>query len=165
MKNPQEKIFSSAKNFIPTGSKLKESGKKLVFTNGCFDIIHCGHCYYLYKARLQGDFLVVAVNSDNSVRRIKGEGRPIVTLNDRMWILASLYFVDAVFPFEKDTPLEVIKLIKPEILVKGSDWNISEIVGAKEVIANGGSVKTIEILPEYSTSSIINKISRMNSTD
>ncbi len=165
MKNPQEKIFSSAENFIPTRSELKESRRKLVFTNGCFDIIHRGHCYYLYKARLEGDFLGVAVNSDRSVRRIKGKGRPIGSLNDRMWILASLYFVDAVFPFEEDTPLEVIKLIKPEILVKGSDWKISEIVGAKEVIANGGSVKTIEILPEYSTSSIINIISRMNSTD
>ena len=108
---------------------LKEKGKKVVFTNGCFDLIHAGHVDYLTKAKEFGDVLIVAVNSDESIRRIKGKTRPITPLSERGFVLSNLKAVDYVTPFEEDTPFEIIKDLVPDILVKGADWSIENIVG------------------------------------
>ena len=132
--------------------------KKVVFTNGCFDILHSGHITYLKKSANTGDILVIGLNTDDSVKRIKGPQRPINCQNDRSLILASLFFVDYVILFDEDTPLNLIKSIKPDILVKGADYSINDIVGAKEVIENGGQVLTIDLVPDKSTTSIINKL-------
>jgi D-glycero-beta-D-manno-heptose 1-phosphate adenylyltransferase len=134
--------------------------KKIVFTNGCFDILHFGHIDYLSKAKDLGDILVIGLNTDESVKRIKGKNRPVNDQNSRAFILASLRFVDAVIPFDEDTPYELIKQVIPDILVKGSDYNIEEIVGADIVREKGGIIKTIDFLDGYSTSSIIEKIMR-----
>jgi len=152
-----EKIMylSKAVDFVRL---LKEKGKRIVFTNGCFDILHRGHIRYLSEAKALGDVLVVGLNSDTSVRRIKGQRRPIQDEVSRAEILASLSFVDVVVPFEEDTPINLILALEPHILVKGGDWRVEHIVGAKEVIERGGVVKTIGYLPEYSTTSIIERI-------
>ena len=139
---------------------LKSSGKKVVFTNGCFDILHRGHVEYLANAKALGDILIVGVNSDASVKRIKGEGRPIVEAEDRAYILAGLASVDYVCVFDEDTPFDIISQLVPDILVKGADWPLEKVVGRDVVEAAGGSVKTIEFLPHRSTSRIIEKISR-----
>ena len=141
--------------------KLKKNGKKVVFTNGCFDIIHRGHVEYLKKAKSLGDILVVGLNSDFSVRKIKGEKRPINNQLDRAVILSSFFFVDYVTIFEEETPLNLIKKILPDILVKGGDWSIENIVGKDVVEKNGGKVVTIEYLKGYSTSNIIEKIKNL----
>jgi rfaE bifunctional protein nucleotidyltransferase chain/domain len=133
-------------------------GKKVVFTNGVFDLLHIGHITYLAKAAELGDKLIIGLNSDTSVRRIKGENRPINDQNNRAALLASLFFVDAVVVFEKDTPLNLITELMPDILVKGADYAVENIVGAKEVIANGGKVKTIDFVEGYSSTRIIEKI-------
>lgn len=138
--------------------KLRRQGKRVVFTNGCFDIIHYGHAQYLEDARLLGDVLIVAVNSDISIQRIKGPKRPIICQNDRMKTLAALTAVDYVVSFNEDTPLETIKKLKPDILVKGADWNKKNIVGADVVNANGGKVVTIKLVSGRSTTNIIGKI-------
>ncbi|HPO56272.1 MAG TPA: D-glycero-beta-D-manno-heptose 1-phosphate adenylyltransferase [Ignavibacteriaceae bacterium] len=135
--------------------ELKEKGKKVVFTNGCFDLIHAGHVDYLSKAKEFGDVLVVAVNSDESIRRIKGEKRPITPLSERGFVLANLKPVDYVTPFDEDTPFEIINELVPDILVKGADWSIENIVGRETVETNGGEVKTIEFVNKQSTSNII----------
>ena len=134
---------------------LKEKGKKVVFTNGCFDLIHAGHVDYLTKAKEFGDVLTVAVNSDESIRRIKGKTRPITPLSERGFVLSNLKAVDYVTPFEEDTPFEIIKDLVPDILVKGADWSIENIVGRDTVESNGGEVKTIEFVNNQSTSNII----------
>lgn len=134
---------------------LKEKGKKVVFTNGCFDLIHAGHVDYLTKAKEFGDVLIVAVNSDESIRRIKGKTRPITPLSERGFVLSNLKAVDYVTPFEEDTPFEIIKDLVPDILVKGADWSIENIVGRDTVESNGGEVKTIEFVNNQSTSNII----------
>jgi rfaE bifunctional protein nucleotidyltransferase chain/domain len=128
--------------------------KKIVFTNGCFDILHLGHIDYLTKAADAGDVLIVGVNGDNSVRRLKGPHRPINTEQQRSTIIASLHFVDAVIIFHEDTPYELIKLVEPDVLVKGSDYKPEEIVGSDIVKQKGGVVKTIDFLKGYSTTSI-----------
>ncbi len=130
--------------------------KKVVFTNGCFDILHYGHVYYLENARLLGDMLVVGVNSDESVRALKGKSRPINSLKDRMRVLAGLESVDYVVSFSQETPLRLIKSLKPDVLVKGGDWDVKNIVGSKDVLACGGVVKTIPIAKGRSTTNIIN---------
>ncbi len=132
--------------------------KKIVFTNGCFDILHLGHINYLSKAKDFGDVLVIGLNTDDSVSRIKDEHRPVVNENARAMILASLHFVDAVVLFDEDTPYNLIKQVQPDILVKGSDYKTGDIVGADIVKANGGEIITIEFLDGYSTTSIINKL-------
>jgi rfaE bifunctional protein nucleotidyltransferase chain/domain len=137
---------------------LRKQKKKVVFTNGCFDIIHRGHIEYLSKAKALGDVLVVGVNSDSSVKRIKGPNRPIVAEEDRMYVLANLRPVDYVCLFQEDTPYELISAIIPDVLVKGADWDISKIVGRDIVEATGGRVATIEFVPNRSTTSIIEKI-------
>jgi rfaE bifunctional protein nucleotidyltransferase chain/domain len=138
--------------------QLKSEGKKTVFTNGCFDLVHAGHIDYLSKAKAMGDILIVGLNSDDSVKRIKGEIRPILNENERAFILSNLKPVDYVILFQEDTPLTLIKELLPDILVKGSDWAKDEIVGADEVLANGGEVKTVEFVNDQSTSKIIQKI-------
>lgn len=139
-------------------SVWKSNGEKVVFSNGCFDIIHAGHVDYLEKAKQKGDHLIVGLNTDDSVRRIKGKNRPIVDEVSRSRVLAALAFVDAVVLFNEDTPIELIKSLKPDILVKGKDYDISNIVGADIVLQNGGKVETIELTQGLSTTSVINKI-------
>lgn len=139
----------------------KEEHLKVVFTNGCFDIIHLGHIDYLEKARNLGDKMIVALNTDASVSKLKGPERPIVNQEARGRMMASFAFVDAVVLFDEDTPLDLIKAIKPDILVKGSDYLTENIVGAEIVISNGGSVETIDLVEGYSTTKIIDKIKQL----
>jgi D-beta-D-heptose 7-phosphate kinase/D-beta-D-heptose 1-phosphate adenosyltransferase len=143
---------------IEIRQQLKKTGKKVVFTNGCFDILHRGHVDYLSKARALGDILVVGVNTDASVKRLKGANRPIVQEDDRAAVLAALAVVDFVCLFDEDTPHELIRALVPDILVKGADWSVSDIVGKDIVEAAGGAVHTIEFLPNRSTTNIIQKI-------
>lgn len=139
-------------------SAWKDEGKKIVFTNGVFDLLHIGHITYMAKAADLGDKLVIGLNSDGSVKRIKGEDRPVNDQNSRAALLAALFFVDAIVVFEEDTPINVITTLMPDILVKGADYAIENIVGAREVIANGGEVTTINFVEGYSSTSIIQKI-------
>lgn len=137
---------------------LKQKGKRVVMTNGCFDILHKGHVDYLQKARALGDVLIVAVNSDESVQTLKGPTRPIVPLENRMDVLAALGCVDMVVPFSEETPQRLIARILPDILVKGGDYKVEQIAGHKEVLANGGSVKILNFVDNCSTSNIVKKI-------
>lgn len=137
---------------------LRRKNKKVVFTNGVFDIIHRGHIEYLQKARSAGDVLIVGMNTDASVHRIKGDKRPIVDQNDRAFVLSNLLPVDYVCLFDEDTPLSLITDIVPDILVKGADWNLNAIVGKDIVEKAGGTVATIEFIPNRSTTSIIDRI-------
>jgi rfaE bifunctional protein nucleotidyltransferase chain/domain len=132
--------------------------KRIVFTNGCFDILHRGHVTYLAEARKLGDLLVVGVNSDASVKRLKGEERPINSQDDRKYVLSQLKSVDFAEIFYEDTPLNLILAVKPDVLVKGGDWKIDKIVGAQEVIASGGKVFSLQFVDGYSTTSLIHKI-------
>ena len=145
-------------NLIGIRQQLKKAGKSVVFTNGCFDILHRGHVDYLSKARALGDVLIVGVNSDVSVKRLKGVHRPIVQEDDRAAVLAALGVVDYVCLFDEDTPYELIRVLVPDILVKGADWSVGDIVGKDIVEAAGGTVHTIEFLPNRSTTNIIQKI-------
>ena len=138
--------------------KFKEEKKKVVFTNGVFDIIHSGHIDYLVKAKALGDILIVGLNSDSSVRRIKGEKRPIVSQTDRAFVLSNLKPVDYVVLFEEDTPLEIIKALVPDVLVKGADWSLDKIIGSDVVLNKGGEVKNISFVNDQSTSGIIDLI-------
>ncbi len=142
---------------------LHKDKQKIVFTNGCFDIIHTGHTRYLSEARSAGDYLVVAVNSDESVSSLKGDKRPIVPLEERMEVLAALHFVDFVISFSELDPYNVIKKLKPDVLIKGGDWPVDKIIGRDVVEENGGSVFTIPEIPGQSTTGIINKILKINS--
>jgi rfaE bifunctional protein nucleotidyltransferase chain/domain len=139
-------------------SAWKSEGKKVVFTNGVFDLLHIGHITYMAKAAELGDKLVIGLNSDSSVKRIKGEDRPVNDQNSRAALLAALFFVDAIVVFEEDTPINLVTALLPDILVKGADYSLENIVGAKEVIANGGEVQTINFVEGYSSTSIIQKI-------
>lgn len=139
-------------------NRWKADQQKVVFTNGCFDILHLGHVDYLEKARTFGDKLIVGLNSDDSVRRLKGDSRPINDLNARSRMLAALDFVDAVVVFEEDTPVTLIRSMLPDVLIKGDDYTIENIVGADIVIQNGGSVETIALVKGYSTTALINKL-------
>jgi rfaE bifunctional protein nucleotidyltransferase chain/domain len=161
MKNYRHKIqgFSDAKKEI---EGLKSLGKKIVFTNGCFDILHIGHARYLHEARSLGDHLIVAVNSDRSVRANKGPERPVMKEEERAEMLAALGCVDSVIIFDEDTPLKVIEYLMPDILVKGGDWKPEDIVGSDAVIAAGGEVKSIPFVEGSSTTGIINKIEGKN---
>jgi len=131
---------------------------KTVFTNGCFDILHIGHVHYLNEAKSLGDKLVVGLNSDSSVKRLKGDERPINHELDRKFVLENLKAVDEVIIFDDDTPIELIKKINPDILVKGGDWPIEKIVGHEHVLANGGLVKSLSFKDGYSTTSTLEKI-------
>lgn len=153
-----DKIHASAQEGATIVNAWKTAGDKVVFTNGCFDIVHLGHLDYLEKARQLGDRLVIGLNTDESIKRLKGSTRPIIPQVARARLLAALEFVDAVVLFSDDTPLELIKTLLPNMLTKGNDYTVENIVGADVVLANGGSVETIELVEGYSTSSIIEKI-------
>ena len=137
---------------------LESTGKQAVFTNGCFDIMHAGHVSYLGAARNQGDLLVVGLNSDRSVATIKGPSRPIVAQEMRAQVLAALESVDYIVVFDALDPLQVILALKPDVLVKGADWEEDQIIGAREVKAAGGQVVRVPLVPEISTSAIIRQI-------
>ncbi len=139
-------------------ARLRERGR-VVFTNGCFDLLHAGHVDLLARARALGDALVVGVNSDDSVRRLdKGPGRPVTPLAERMFVLAGLASVDMVVPFDQDTPLALISRVRPDILVKGGDWPVERIVGREVVQAHGGEIRSLPLLPGYSTTAVIERI-------
>ena len=140
----------------------RTQGKRVVFTNGCFDLLHPGHVDYLAKARELGDVLIVGLNDDESVRRLKGPTRPVNPLADRSIMLAALRAVDLVVPFAEDTPLELITTLKPDILVKGGDYEADRIVGANEVREAGGKVVIIPFLDGHSSSSLISRICELD---
>ena len=146
------------KDLVQIVNAARVSGQCIVFTNGCFDIIHAGHLRYLSAARSEGDILVVGLNSDTSVRLIKPENRPIVPQDQRAEVLAGLECVDYVIIFDEPDPLGLIMALKPEVLVKGADWKESEIIGADFVKACGGSVVRVDLVPDISTSQIIQRI-------
>ncbi len=136
-------------------ARLQAAGKKVVFTNGCFDILHRGHVAYLTEAKALGDFLIVGLNADVSVRRLKGPTRPVNAEGDRAFVMAGLKAVDAVCLFDDDTPLTLIQTLNPDVLVKGGDWTIDKMVGADHVLARGGVVKSLPFHDGYSTTGII----------
>ena len=142
----------------PLLDEQRSEGRKIVFTNGCFDILHAGHVDYLERAGNLGDFLVVGMNSDRSVRSIKGASRPVVPQEQRARVLAALAFVDAVVCFDEPDPLQLILAIRPDVLVKGADWPLDRIIGRAEVESFGGRVERIPLIETVSTSSIIEKI-------
>ena len=151
------KIFSRAK-MLAERERLRAAGETLVFTNGCFDILHPGHMRYLSEARQQGDRLVVAVNEDATVTKLKGEARPLAPLDERMEVLAALATVDYVVPFEEETPAAIIEAIVPDILVKGGDWAHDKIVGRETVEAAGGRVLSLPFAPGFSTTELIERV-------
>lgn len=153
--NIQQKIVSHD-FFKENDFKLHQ--QKIVFTNGCFDVLHFGHVHYLLEAKKLGDILVVGLNSDDSVRRLKGPTRPINGEKERAFVLASLAFVDYITLFEEDTPENLIKVVQPDVLVKGGDYTIDQIVGADFVMQNGGTVTTIPFVEGYSSTQIIEQL-------
>jgi len=159
MINKKIKKISELKKLV---AELKSKGEKIVFTNGCFDILHLGHILYLEKSKSKGDKLIVAINNDESVRKLKGNSRPITSESGRAILIAALETVDYVIIFNGLTPLELIKTLKPDILTKGGDWKTKDIVGADVVQSYGGKIISIPYIEGYSTSSIISKIQRVN---
>lgn len=151
-----DKILEAQK-LLSQMKQWKEAGETIVFTNGCFDILHLGHVDYLEKAAAKGTKLIVAINTDTSVKKLKGAGRPVNNEYARARLLAALAFVDAVTFFSEDTPENIIKTLLPDVLIKGSDYSISNIVGADTVMRNGGKVETIDLVAGYSTTNIINQ--------
>ena len=143
---------------ITQSNKWKSSGNKIVFTNGCYDLIHRGHIDLLAQARSKGDKLIVGLNSDKSVKKLKGLDRPIQNFDDRAFILDSIKSVDMVVGFDEETPDKIIKKLLPNILVKGGDYSLDNIIGADTVISNGGAVEIVDLVPDKSTSSLINQI-------
>ena len=157
--NYKNKIFSTLDSkALALINKWKESGQKIVFTNGCFDILHSGHIKYLSEAADFGNKLIIGLNSDASVKRLKGENRPVKSQECRADILASMSGVDMVIIFDEDTPMALIEEILPDILVKGGDWKPDQIVGSDIVMKNGGQVKSLTFLEGFSSSRIIDKI-------
>jgi rfaE bifunctional protein nucleotidyltransferase chain/domain len=159
--NIEQQLFTKITDLPTLQQKVaewKQQGQKIVFTNGVFDLVHIGHLTYMAKAAELGHKLIIGLNSDTSVKRLKGQSRPVNKQDSRALLLASLFFVDAVVVFEEDTPLNLISILLPDILVKGGDYAIENMVGAKEVIANGGEVKTLGFVDGYSSTSIINQI-------
>tara|TARA_X000000368_G_scaffold295378_1_gene235084 strand:- start:1910 stop:2383 length:474 start_codon:yes stop_codon:yes gene_type:complete len=147
-------------NVINAINNHKIDSKKIVFTNGCFDILHVGHIRYLSEAKSLGDILVIGINSDKSVKELKGSSRPINSLSDRALMLSELSYVDYVISFEEQTPLELIKIIMPDILVKGGDYTVENVVGSSEVIHSGGQVKLLQFHNGYSSTNYIDKIKK-----
>jgi len=155
---PTANKIQSLPQLITTVENWKSEHKKIVFTNGCFDILHLGHIDYLEKARAKGDKLILGLNSDSSIKILKGENRPINNEEFRGRMLAALSFIDALVIFDEQTPLKLIETVKPDILVKGNDYLTENIVGAEFVLKNGGSVETVELVKGYSTTNLIEKI-------
>lgn len=153
----ERKIFSRGA-MVDERGKLRDRGESLVFTNGCFDLLHAGHVRYLERARALGDRLLVAVNTDETVRELKGEGRPVTPLADRMEVLAALRVVDYVVSFDERTPAAVIEEILPDVLVKGGDWSLPHIVGRDVVERSGGRVVSLPFESGYSTTSLLQRI-------
>jgi len=145
-------------DFAEIRASLKDEKRSVVFTNGCFDIIHRGHVEYLNEAKSLGDFLVVGLNSDYSVKKLKGSGRPVVGEIDRAFVLSSLKPVDCVIIFGEETPYELIKFVRPDFLVKGGDWKKEDIVGSDIVEGYGGKVISLKFVDSYSSTGLINKI-------
>jgi D-beta-D-heptose 7-phosphate kinase/D-beta-D-heptose 1-phosphate adenosyltransferase len=148
----------SLEQLIQNVEMLKNQNKTIVFTNGCFDILHAGHVKYLQQAKAQGDFLIVGLNSDLSVSSIKGPKRPIVNETHRAYVLSGLACVDFITIFEEPDPFNVIQHVRPNILVKGADWAENDIIGSDIVKSSGGQVKRIHLVPDISTTEIINRI-------
>lgn len=148
----------SREDAAEAAADARRAGKKVVFTNGCFDLIHAGHVHCLEMARKSGDLLIVGVNSDESIRRLKGQGRPILPQEERAELLLGMKAVDLVFVFDEDTPRDSILNIRPDLIVKGGDWKIENVVGRSEVESWGGSVKIIPNRPGISTTSILERI-------
>ena len=158
----KQKIFNNKDDFASTLSYLRSQKKKIVFTNGCFDLLHIGHISLLEQAAKLGDILIVAINSDNSVKRIKGNGRPITTEQNRARILVSISEIDDVILFNEDTPYELIKFIKPDVLVKGKDYKIEDVIGKDIVEQYGGTVELVDIIENVSTTTIANQITQID---
>lgn len=152
------KVYTEPNSLCSDVTKWKSEGKKVVFTNGCFDILHIGHASYLEEAKQQGDILIVGVNDDESVSRLKGPTRPINSIADRMALLAALESVDAVISFAEDTPYSLISSIIPDVLVKGGDWTADQIVGSDIVHAHGGEVKSLKFVDGKSTTRIVERL-------
>lgn len=155
--------INTLSELLPKVAQWKAEGQKIVFTNGVFDLIHTGHITYLAQAAELGHKLIIGLNSDASVKRLKGESRPVNHQDSRALLLSAFFFIDAIVVFEEDTPANLINAVMPDVLVKGGDYTIENIVGAKEVVANGGEVKTINFVEGYSSTSIINKIRSQSS--
>ena len=151
-------MLIALEEFVPVITRLKQDGKRIVFTNGCFDIIHVGHIRYLKSAKELGDILVIGLNSDESVRKIKGDNRPIVSHGERAEVLSSIRSVDYVVIFNEPDPYNTIAAIKPDILIKGGDWAIDNIVGRDIVESYGGEVRTIPFVEGFSSSRIIGDV-------
>lgn len=158
MESVLNKIFSNASELARILRQRKERGERVVFTNGCFDIIHTGHTRYLQEARSAGECLVIGVNSDKSVAQLKGDKRPIVPLEERLEVLAGLACVDYVIPFSETDPYNLIRTLRPSILIKGGDWPLDRIIGRDVVEADGGKVFTVPEIKGQATSQIIEKI-------
>ncbi len=154
----QSKVYADSFAILHTLNVWRFNQQKIVFTNGCFDLLHLGHIDYLAKAADLGNKLIIGLNSDASTSAIKGPSRPITNQESRSCLLAALHFVDAVILFDEPTPINLIKSVNPDVLVKGSDYSVDQIAGADHVISNGGHVQTIEFLSGYSTTSILNRI-------
>jgi D-glycero-beta-D-manno-heptose 1-phosphate adenylyltransferase len=156
--NPTENKILDLQTAVSTVEGWQSAGQKVVFTNGCFDIVHLGHIDYLEKARALGDRMILGLNTDASVSRLKGPLRPVVNEYARARLMAALSFIDAVILFDEPTPTELIETVKPDILVKGDDYTVANIAGADFVLGRGGEVKTISLVEGYSTSKLIEKI-------
>lgn len=156
-----EKI-QDIQSLVPIRQSLKDNQKKTVFTNGCFDILHRGHIHLFHEAKKLGDILIVAVNDDSSIRKIKGSTRPIFPLEERMEVLEAIADIDFLVSFSEETPREIITSLLPDVLVKGGDWKPEEVVGKKEVEQAGGEVITIPYLPHHSSSDIIGRIIKLS---
>ena len=154
-------MITTRQEIAKIAQNLHEANRKIVFTNGCFDLIHRGHIEYLNKAKQLGDILIIGLNSDDSVRRLKGVNRPINYEQDRAIVLVNLKPVDYVCIFDEDTPYELIKFVQPDILVKGGDWAVQDIVGNDIVLARGGVVKSLHFIEGKSTTDIIDKIQNL----
>ena len=155
------KKIQDRESLVKQAAEWKKQGKKIVFTNGCFDILHRGHLQILADSAAAGDILVVGLNTDESVRKLKGEHRPVNEESFRAQMMASIQIVDAVTLFNEDTPLELIRVLAPDVIVKGGDYTIDQIVGSEEVLKRGGEVKIVPIVKGYSTSALIEAIQKL----
>jgi len=158
-----EDRFAELSEAISLREQWRQQGRRVVFTNGCFDLLHPGHVTYLEDARALGDLLIIGLNSDDSIKRLKGDSRPVNKLEDRAHMLAGLRSVDLVIPFSEDTPIKLISALLPDVLVKGGDYLPDEIVGAKEVCEAGGEVVVVPFLNGHSSTSLIGKIQNLSS--
>ncbi|MCE2788772.1 MAG: D-glycero-beta-D-manno-heptose 1-phosphate adenylyltransferase [Saprospiraceae bacterium] len=161
----RDKVFVTAEYALPLVQEWKDNGERIAFTNGCFDLMHVGHVLYLEESRTLADRLIVGLNADSSVRTLKGQGRPIQDEYNRSHVLAALQSVDMVILFSEDTPYQLIQLISPNILVKGGDWKVEEIVGSDLVLERGGQVYSLKYLEGHSTTNIEQRILQRNTQE